>query len=36
MAVALLLHPVLQNHGDTQNEQDVDANNAKGRRKNLV
>jgi hypothetical protein len=36
VAVALLLHPVLQNHGDTQNEQDVDANNAKGRRKNLV
>ena len=36
MAVALLLHPVLENHCDTKNEYEVDANDAEGGSKNLV
>lgn len=36
MAVALLLHPVLEDHGDAENEDKVDADNAKGSREDLV
>lgn len=34
--VALLLHPVLENHGDTEDEDEVDTNNAKCCGENLV
>ncbi len=34
--VALLLHPVLQHHGDAEDEDEVNANNAKGSGEDLV
>jgi hypothetical protein len=34
--VALLLHPISENHGDAQNEDEVDADDAKGRGEYLV
>jgi hypothetical protein len=36
VAVALLLHAVLENHGDAKNKNEVDANNTKGGREDLV
>jgi hypothetical protein len=36
VAVALLLHPVLEDHGDTENQDEIDADNAKGGREDLV
>jgi hypothetical protein len=36
VAVALLLHPVLENHGGAENEDEVDANDTKGGSEDLV
>jgi hypothetical protein len=36
VAVTLLLHPVLENHGDAKNENEVDADNSKSCREDLV
>lgn len=36
VAVALLLHPVLEDHGGAKNENDVDTDNAKGGGEDLV
>jgi hypothetical protein len=36
VAVALLLHTVLENHGDAENENEIDADNAKGGSEDLV
>jgi hypothetical protein len=36
VAVTLLLHPVLENHGDAENEDKVDADNAKRSGEDLV
>lgn len=36
MPVALLLHPVLQNHGNAEDEDEVDANDTKGGSEDLV
>lgn len=34
--VALLFHPVLQNHGHTKNQNEIDTNNTKGRGEDLI
>jgi hypothetical protein len=36
VAVTLLLHPVLENHGNAENEDKVDADNTKSSRKDLI
>jgi hypothetical protein len=36
MAVAFLLHPVLEDHGDAKDEDEVNADNTKGGREDLV
>lgn len=36
MAVTLLLHPELEDHGDAENEHDINANDAKGGGEDLV
>lgn len=36
MPVALLLHPVLEDHGDAENQDEVDANNAKRGGEDLI
>lgn len=36
VAVALLLHPVLEDHGDAENEDEVDADNTEGGSKDLI
>jgi hypothetical protein len=36
VAVSLLLHPVLENHCDTEDENEVDADNAKRGREDLI
>jgi hypothetical protein len=36
VAVALLLHPVLENHGGTENEDEVDADDTKGSSEDLI
>jgi hypothetical protein len=36
VAVSLLLHPVLENHGNAENEDEIDTDNAKGSCEDLV
>jgi microcompartment protein CcmK/EutM len=36
VAVSLLLHPVLEDHGNAKNENEVDTDNAKGGSEDLV
>jgi hypothetical protein len=36
VAVTLLLHPVLENHGDAENEDEVDADDSEGGCEDLI